>query len=257
MLNSSIQFPLPREYTSLADAASRWRVTVDDLLHLGVQDQVQICASTNKAVGANDREPLSVELLLQLEEEDAQAAGDQCQSHRRPKVPFSEWQSRTTVDMPPGVFAIYPDELRCIARAPDRRWDVREVTKFIDGQWHYVALPAAVTLGIDELCILQEEVERIEGMLHSQAPGSRRASAVDRPWPWGEHTTQALELLKAAAFEFWAGFEADKPEEAPTSKEVEAWLVQRGASAGLAEAIARLLRADGLPAGPRPKGGAY
>lgn len=256
MLNSSIKFPLPREYTSLSDAATRWRVTVDDLLHLGAQDQIQICASTNKAVGANDREALPVELLLNLEEDEAQTRGDQGPSHRRPMVPFSEWQSRTTVDMPPGVFAVYPDELRCIARAPDRRWDVLEVTKFIDGQWHYLALPSPVTLSIDELCILQEEVERIEGLLQPQAQNIRRGAAGDRPWPWGEHTTQALELLKSAAFEFWAGFDAGKPEEAPTSKEVETWLVQRGASAVLAEAIARLLRADGLPAGPRPKGGA-
>ncbi|BAK75881.1 hypothetical protein NH8B_1049 [Pseudogulbenkiania sp. NH8B] len=72
-------------------------------------------------------------------------------------------------------------------------------------------------------------------------------------WPWGDHTTGYLEHLEAAALEFWAGYNGD-PKTAAKNETVITWLKkERGLSQSKAEAIATILRAEGIPAGPRKK----
>ena len=71
-------------------------------------------------------------------------------------------------------------------------------------------------------------------------------------WPWGDHHTEALGHLEAAAKRFWTLHDPDDASTAPTNDEVAGWLQQeRGVSKQKAEAIASILRADGLPTGPR------
>ena len=71
-------------------------------------------------------------------------------------------------------------------------------------------------------------------------------------WPWGDHHTVILGHLEAAARRFWTNYDPDDNTTAHTNAEVSEWLLnERGVSKNMANAIASILRADGLPTGPR------
>lgn len=75
-------------------------------------------------------------------------------------------------------------------------------------------------------------------------------------WPWGDHETEYLQLLEQAASRFWTLYDPADATTAPTNDQIEEWLKQqtvRGepVSARIAGAMATILRADGLPNGPR------
>jgi hypothetical protein len=70
-------------------------------------------------------------------------------------------------------------------------------------------------------------------------------------WPWGRHSTTLLRKLAEAADRFWRHYDPDDPTTAPTNKEVIGWLTRQGVASRTAEVMATLLRADGLPTGPR------
>lgn len=71
-------------------------------------------------------------------------------------------------------------------------------------------------------------------------------------WPWGGHSTAHLEHLEAAARKWWTLYDPNDPTTAPTNDTVADWLQsERGVSKEKARAIASILRADGLPTGPR------
>ena len=82
------------------------------------------------------------------------------------------------------------------------------------------------------------------------APDSQAAPA--GRWPWGEHHTEALGHLTAAAQRFWVNHDPADPSTAPKNSEVSDWLqTERKVSRNLANAMASILRMDGLPTGPR------
>jgi hypothetical protein len=71
-------------------------------------------------------------------------------------------------------------------------------------------------------------------------------------WPWGNHHTENLEHLEAAARRFWINYDPDDISTAPTNKEISDWLIEsRAVSGKLAENIASILRPEGLRTGPR------
>lgn len=71
-------------------------------------------------------------------------------------------------------------------------------------------------------------------------------------WPWGNHHTELLGHLDAAARRYWQNYDPTDATTAPTNKDVAEWLVtERKVSKKMAESIASMLRADGLPTGPR------
>jgi hypothetical protein len=71
-------------------------------------------------------------------------------------------------------------------------------------------------------------------------------------WPWGSHHTETLGHLEAAARRFWVNYDPTDTTTAPTNADVAAWLKSdRRVSKTMAEAIASILRIDGLPTGPR------
>ena len=72
-------------------------------------------------------------------------------------------------------------------------------------------------------------------------------------WPWGNHHTELLGHLEAAAREFWVNYNPDNAKgTAPKNDEVIRWLVtNHKVSDAMAKAIATMLRPDGLPTGPR------
>lgn len=70
-------------------------------------------------------------------------------------------------------------------------------------------------------------------------------------WPWGNYETKLLRELAAAAERFWTHYDPSDPSTAPTSKQVEKWLVDRAVALRTAQVMATILRADGLRSGPR------
>ncbi|MDR7134402.1 hypothetical protein J2X06_001586 [Lysobacter niastensis] len=70
-------------------------------------------------------------------------------------------------------------------------------------------------------------------------------------WPWGEHETQLLRKLSAAADRFWKLYDPEDASTAPTNDAVVAWLKEQGVAERNAQVMATILRADGLPTGPR------
>jgi hypothetical protein len=72
-----------------------------------------------------------------------------------------------------------------------------------------------------------------------------------RAWPWGTHETELLRHLAAAGGRFWVNFDPSDPTTAPTNEDVSTWLTARGVSKRMADAMASILRADGLATGPR------
>jgi len=70
-------------------------------------------------------------------------------------------------------------------------------------------------------------------------------------WPWGNHETQLLQKLAAAADKFWRLYDPADATTAPTNKQVTDWLKTKGVGQRNAEIMATILRADGLPFGRR------
>lgn len=78
------------------------------------------------------------------------------------------------------------------------------------------------------------------------------SKSLSSKWPWGEHNTKDLEHLAAAAKRFWTLYDPSDFTTAPTNKVVADWLVTtRGVARDRANYMASILRADGLPDGPR------
>ena len=77
------------------------------------------------------------------------------------------------------------------------------------------------------------------------------ASDARSAWPWGNHSTNLLEHMAAAADRFWRNYDRSDQTTAPTNTQVASWLTEQGVSQRVAETMAQILRADGLPTGPR------
>src|SRR5688500_13405933 len=69
------------------------------------------------------------------------------------------------------------------------------------------------------------------------------------PRPWGSHETKLLRKLAQAAEKFWERYDPDDPGTAPTNEQVSAWLQSQDVTPRVAEVMAQILRADGLPSG--------
>lgn len=72
-----------------------------------------------------------------------------------------------------------------------------------------------------------------------------------RGWPWGAHETRLLGHLADAARKWWVNYDPADLTTAPTNEEVAAWLEKREVSKRVAQIMAQILRADGIPTGPR------
>lgn len=71
-------------------------------------------------------------------------------------------------------------------------------------------------------------------------------------WPRGRYDTKLLRDLAAAANKFWKNYDPEDPSTAPTNQKVIDWLVgERKVAKRAAAIMATILRADGLPPGPR------
>lgn len=121
---------------------------------------------------------------------------------------------------------------------------------------------ALVAIAIVQFWVLHRRISRTAAlsnwilhalMLPREASSSDSAmSGEGKKWPWGNHHTELLGHLEAAAMHFWTLYEPDEPDTAPTNEMVANWLREhRHVSREKAQAIASILRADGLKTGPR------
>lgn len=88
----------------------------------------------------------------------------------------------------------------------------------------------------------------VENSLRREQP----TQAASSRWPWGNHHTELLGHLEAAALRYWQNYDPTDATTAPTNRDVAEWLVnERKVSQKMSESIASMLRLDGLPTGPR------
>jgi hypothetical protein len=88
--------------------------------------------------------------------------------------------------------------------------------------------------------------------LPPEFPREDKSPATNGQWPWGNHETELLKHLAAAATRFWKLYDPTDNTTAPTNKDVSSWLqTEKNVSERTAEAMASILRPDGLPTGPR------
>ena len=110
---------------------------------------------------------------------------------------------------------------------------------------YYATLPSGVVMiDHDRTTFLQTNFQQWE-----QEQGFE---STPNQWPWGSHETDLLKKLAAAANKFWKLYDPNDPTSAPTNKQVTDWLKEEHeVAARVAEIMAQILRADGLPSGPR------
>lgn len=74
---------------------------------------------------------------------------------------FERWKNRTTKDMPHGVFELGHDDLRFLDMPNAFPHELGEALKF-DGGWWACEFEPPVTINLDHLCMLHEEVQRLD-----------------------------------------------------------------------------------------------
>lgn len=249
---------IEREFYRLTELAERWACTVHDLLHLGIQDRAQVCVNiygmakglskvsmeTEAPDAAPDDEPLT-----KKEQQEAEAHG----------AAFERWKNRTTKDMPHGVFELGHNELRFLDMPDAFPYELGEALKF-DGGWWECEFDPPLAISIDHLCMLHEEVMRLQREMFnsfSAMPLAREAvsglSRLKDVTLWPKHTTKKLTALRLAAFKFWGeNYDPSEPDTAPKNEAVIAWLQkEHGIGATPAAEMASILRPETLRPGPR------
>ena len=91
----------------------------------------------------------------------------------------------------------------------------------------------------------------VERLSERSTEKTQSSNTSETRWPWGSHHTELLGHLEAAANRWWALYDSSDPSTAPKNEWVVDWLKEQGVSNTKAEAIASILRADGLKTGPR------
>lgn len=164
------------------------------------------------------------------------------------------------------------------ADVQDRLWALhgkpREETSNIDGTFCSVEMEAGPALlrlmepfedesegyypmgRLPSTAMLVVAHEDLVALLEAEPGGQRSAVGISasgpaQAWPWGSHRTKLLSHLEAAARRFWVNFDPSDSSTAPTNEQVSSWLQTNGVSQRNADVMATILRADGLPTGPR------
>jgi len=70
-------------------------------------------------------------------------------------------------------------------------------------------------------------------------------------WPWGDYETELLDVLANAVERFWKRYDPNDATTAPTNETVVEWIKEQKVAGRNASFMATILRADGLPTGPR------
>jgi len=120
-------------------------------------------------------------------------------------------------------------------------------------EWdNQISLAKEQTSDASILVILRKDVEEFEEKHAICIPATPNYSESNAgPWPWGTHETTLLSKLAAAADKWWKNYDPGDRTTAPTNSQVTAWLKEQGVADRTASIMATILRADGLPSGPR------
>lgn len=121
--------------------------------------------------------------------------------------------------------------------------------EFPSATWYEFDEP--ITSGDDEIVLLKSQVEKFEQTYSSPIANHKEVSTT--LYPWGEHNTRLLQSLSDVATALWSRYDPLDPSTAPTNEQVEDWLIARDVPKRIAEAMATILRADGLRMGRRKR----
>ncbi|WP_343626049.1 hypothetical protein [Roseateles puraquae] len=170
---------IERDFYPLSMLAERWGCTVNDLLHLGIQDRAQVCVNiygmasgvrrtrmeTDAPEGATDDEPLTAEELSEAEAHNAA---------------FERWLKRTTKDMPAGIYELSSEDCRLLDLPGSSGLELHSVLKF-DGGWWDCEFDPPVNIKFGHLCMLHEEVQRLDREVFGVGAKARETPAVNAP----------------------------------------------------------------------------
>lgn len=164
-----------REFYQLPELADRWSCSIGDLLRLGAQDELQICVNIYGMASGLTRTRICTEDDVESQSEEDKLEATQMDAA------FEAWHNRTTQNMPYGVFELDTDAIRFIEMPDGLPFDLFEARKFDNGWW-YVEFDPPVTIKIEHLCMLHEEVVRLDSIdlekLHLEAVSNEAASAL-------------------------------------------------------------------------------
>lgn len=95
-----------------------------------------------------------------------------------------------------------------------------------------------------------------ERAVHLESALATAQAATSHRWPWGAYETALLRQLAATVEKFWVRYDPEDTTTASKSNDVVAWLTAQEVNGKpianrVAEVMAQMTRADGLPTGPR------
>ena len=156
---------------------------------------------------------------------------------------LSDWREKSVAVLPAGVF-VWKDELSTAflyALSEDRMEILGERAGDRALNWSPL-ISQKMHILVFEGCAAVADA----------ATDAQPEAAAGR-WPWGDHHTRLLGCLDAAARRYWgAGYDPSDNGSASTNATISDWLQQNHkVSRTMADAIASMLRPDGLPVGPR------
>ena len=177
-----------REFYPLSELAAKWGCTLGDLLHLGIQDRAQICVNIYGLASGMRQTRLNEDLVdpepaveLQTAEERREAA--------EVDAAVAAGESRVAPNMPDGIFELQPEDVRSIEMPNGLPHELYEAIKFDRSSWWEVKFDPPVTIDLEHLVMLSEEVDRLESLLKPKKQGdvvSSQTSAITFPTNWLE-----------------------------------------------------------------------
>jgi hypothetical protein len=169
------------------------------------------------------------------------------------------WQAiALACDLDPGNFQLFdqPQLARLLKEPPRQFEDLIATAKATIGANGVLKLLSRNDEGLEEsevkLTNFATWLKSIQYPIPPQFPWQPESITLSNlDWPWGRHETHLLRKLAGAAQRFWSNYDPADASTAPTNQQVTDWLKGEGVSERTAEIMATILRADGLPTGPR------
>ena len=153
-----------------------------------------------------------------------------------------------------GVEAERAIERQRLDSLPDSEIELRGLRTLVSEQ--KVAL-LATRREVEELRRQCSELESAKGRVaHLESELVTAQAATAHQWPWGVYETALLRQLATTVERYWVAYDAAEPSTANKSEDVAAWLREQRVNnkpiaKRVAEVMAQIVRADGLPTGPR------
>jgi len=243
-----------KEWFTLEEIAGRWGCTVDELLHHGGQSVLELCIYRHIKGCSQSYSSLAGENECEIEPSKGGGGG----------WVYRPWYVApicSTVDMSwdfdhSPLLAISPLDIRRIEFRGGALIEHGMIGVFFCSYIGNTNLPFNEKdheHTIETLLVTRLERDRFEreyriGAYAGTMPDLHNAGK----WPWGNHETELLRKLAAAAARFYgSNFDPNDIDTAPTNEDVSEWLQAQGISKRLADVMASILRQDGLRTGRR------